>query len=126
MPERASARWAALVTHRPPIPGMGHRPENWGSTRSRRVCSAVGGIPSPRPGVHPPSTAPVYMADVVTRLDDPGRRTSGAGTAGWRRCPTCGNQYPGDFKVCPKDTTPLERIAAGDEDPMIGEVLAGS
>src|SRR5262245_37581934 len=66
------------------------------------------------------------MSDVVTRLDDPNRRTSGGGTSGWRRCPTCGAQYPGDFKVCPKDTTPLERIGAGDEDPIIGEVLAGS
>jgi serine/threonine-protein kinase len=69
------------------------------------------------------------MADVATRVDDPGRRVSGRKTGtggGMRRCPTCGNQYPADFKVCPKDTTPLEQVDGGDDDPLIGEVLAGS
>ena len=42
-----------------------------------------------------------------------------------RRCPHCGTKYPLDYVVCPKDRTALERPDAGD-DPLIGEVLAGS
>jgi serine/threonine-protein kinase len=42
-----------------------------------------------------------------------------------RRCPTCGARYPLDFRVCPKDATSLE-LAGDDDDPLIGEVLAGS
>jgi serine/threonine-protein kinase len=51
------------------------------------------------------------------------RREPGAGAA--RRCPKCKTDYPADFLVCPKDATPL-RVANGDDDPLIGEVLAGS
>jgi serine/threonine-protein kinase len=43
-----------------------------------------------------------------------------------RRCATCGVQYPPDFVVCPKDATNLERADNADEDPLLGEVLAGS
>jgi serine/threonine-protein kinase len=41
-----------------------------------------------------------------------------------RRCPVCGTKYPPEFVVCPKDTTPLQ--TASHDDPLIGEVLAGS
>ncbi len=42
-----------------------------------------------------------------------------------RRCHTCGEEYPSDYVVCPRDSTPLglDRDA---EDPMIGVVLAGT
>jgi tRNA A-37 threonylcarbamoyl transferase component Bud32 len=43
-----------------------------------------------------------------------------------RRCPSCGESYPLDFLVCPKDASTLELQNAGDADPMIGEVLAGA
>src|SRR5688572_29453765 len=39
------------------------------------------------------------------------------------RCPTCGERYPSDYVVCPKDATPMGSTAA---DPMLGAVLAGS
>ena len=68
------------------------------------------------------------MADAATRVDDPqsrGRRVAG-GEAPTRRCPMCGAQYPLDFKVCPKDATSLDMPASSGEDPLIGEVLAGS
>ena len=42
-----------------------------------------------------------------------------------RRCPVCGANYPGEFVVCPKDATVLE-TGSSDDDPLIGEVLAGS
>ena len=42
-----------------------------------------------------------------------------------RVCPTCGARYPADFRVCPRDATPLED-APDDEDPIIGQLLDGS
>jgi serine/threonine-protein kinase len=39
-----------------------------------------------------------------------------------RHCPSCGAIYPGDYAVCPRDTTPLVRGEAP-EDPLIGAVL---
>jgi serine/threonine-protein kinase len=37
-------------------------------------------------------------------------------------CPTCNNQYPVDFSVCPRDATPRTEPAAA-TDALIGEVL---
>jgi serine/threonine protein kinase len=42
-----------------------------------------------------------------------------------RVCPACGARYPADFRVCPRDATPLED-APDDEDPIIGQLLDGS
>jgi serine/threonine-protein kinase len=42
-----------------------------------------------------------------------------------RICPTCGGRYPADFRVCPRDATPLED-APSDEDPLVGHLLDGS
>jgi serine/threonine-protein kinase len=46
--------------------------------------------------------------------------------AGVARCSACGSEYPPDYNVCPKDGTPLGGRAAPDDDPLVGEVLAGS
>src|ERR1043165_6418534 len=64
------------------------------------------------------------MTDLGTRIDDPSRRGGAAGLM--RRCSTCGAQYPRDFLVCPKDATALDRAESVDDDPMLGEVLAGT
>ncbi len=37
-------------------------------------------------------------------------------------CSTCGARYPEDFRVCPRDATPLESAGEGD-DPFLGKVL---
>jgi serine/threonine-protein kinase len=47
------------------------------------------------------------------------------GTLSSRRCPTCGGRFPADFRVCPRDAVPLEDAPEGD-DPLVGQVLAGS
>src|SRR5664280_1391854 len=39
-------------------------------------------------------------------------------------CPTCGNRYPKEFRVCPQDAALLDD--ALDNDPLIGAVLSGS
>ncbi len=43
-----------------------------------------------------------------------------------RRCPKCSATYPLDFLVCPIDTTALVIHGVSGDDPLIGEVLAGS
>jgi serine/threonine-protein kinase len=43
-----------------------------------------------------------------------------------RRCSVCGAKYPADFLVCPKDATSLEAAEGANDDPLIGEVLAGT
>ena len=42
-----------------------------------------------------------------------------------RVCPKCGVRYPADFRVCPRDATPLTD-APNDEDPIVGQLLDGS
>src|SRR5580692_319310 len=37
-------------------------------------------------------------------------------------CGLCGGRYPEDFRVCPRDATPLESTVLGD-DPFLGKVL---
>jgi hypothetical protein len=69
------------------------------------------------------------MAEPATREDNPVRARGGSyeSTQGpMRRCATCGAIYPPDFLVCPKDATSLEQHEGSSEDPLIGEVLAGS
>src|SRR5690606_29680281 len=39
--------------------------------------------------------------------------------------PICGSRYPADFRVCPRDASPLED-APVDEDPLIGSTLGES
>jgi eukaryotic-like serine/threonine-protein kinase len=51
---------------------------------------------------------------------------SDAAMGATRRCATCGAVYPADFLVCPKDATSLEQHEGSSEDPLIGEMLAGS
>jgi serine/threonine-protein kinase len=41
-----------------------------------------------------------------------------------RVCRECGGRYPSDFKVCPRDATPLvDRGGLEDEDPLIGTTV---
>ena len=42
-----------------------------------------------------------------------------------RRCPKCSGLFPADFRVCPRDAIPLEDAPESD-DPLLGQVLAGS
>lgn len=43
-----------------------------------------------------------------------------------KRCSACGGLFPFDYRVCPKDRTPLEVHLGDDDDSMIGDVLAGA
>ncbi|HJL14147.1 MAG TPA: serine/threonine-protein kinase [Sandaracinaceae bacterium LLY-WYZ-13_1] len=62
------------------------------------------------------------MASAAEVLPDD---TLATGELSLRRCRTCGEEYPSDYVVCPRDSTPLglDRDA---EDPLLGVVLAGT
>ncbi|MFK7990657.1 MAG: serine/threonine-protein kinase [Sandaracinaceae bacterium] len=51
--------------------------------------------------------------------------TIATGALSLRRCRTCGEEYPSDYVVCPRDSTALG-IDRDAEDPMLGIVLAGT
>jgi hypothetical protein len=40
-----------------------------------------------------------------------------------RACPTCQARYPGDFKVCPRDASPLVDAPDDGTDPLLGTTL---
>jgi serine/threonine-protein kinase len=66
------------------------------------------------------------MAEPVVRAGGAGAQRGSPQIGGrTRRCPTCGEYYPDDFVVCPKDAMKL-RHAGGEDDPLVGEVLAGT
>src|SRR6188768_180961 len=40
-----------------------------------------------------------------------------------KACPTCQARYPADFKVCPRDASPLVDAADDGTDPLLGTTL---
>jgi serine/threonine protein kinase len=83
---------------------------------SRRDAGAAPGAAS----VQPPESG----LGVVRESAPSGERTSSLGS-GFKRCPSCSQRYPNDFRVCPRDATVLES-APEDEDPLLGTVLGDS
>lgn len=53
------------------------------------------------------------------------RRSRVSALPAQRRCPSCGRNYPPDYRACPHDGAMLEVPLAVD-DPMIGEIIAGA
>ena len=86
---------------------------------SRRDAGAAGGAASPVPQAS--------GVDVVRESAPSGDRPSATESfvSGFKRCPSCSQRYPSDFRVCPRDATTLES-APEDEDPLLGTVLGES
>src|SRR3954470_22198440 len=40
-----------------------------------------------------------------------------------KACPSCQARYPADFKVCPRDASPLEDAGDDGSDPLLGATL---
>ncbi|HEY4107262.1 MAG TPA: serine/threonine-protein kinase [Polyangiaceae bacterium] len=76
----------------------------------------------PRP-IPPPK--PISADRVSAPESLPHTRSPSLAAINPRICPTCGGRYPADFRVCPRDATPLED-APSDEDPLVGHLLDGS
>jgi serine/threonine protein kinase len=72
-----------------------------------------------------------FMTDsrpISQPVSDPGRARASQNSLAAvnpRVCPACGARYPADFRVCPRDATPLED-APSDEDPLVGQLLDGN
>jgi serine/threonine protein kinase len=76
----------------------------------------------------PISSPNAALADSGQALSDPGRARASQNSLAAvnpRVCPACGARYPADFRVCPRDATPLED-APSDEDPLVGQLLDGN
>jgi serine/threonine protein kinase len=65
-----------------------------------------------------PPQSNAFDPTVLTGID------SQAKGRGLRACPTCGERFPADFKLCPRDGAELGEAAAGaDADPLVGAVV---
>jgi serine/threonine protein kinase len=76
----------------------------------------------------PVSSPNAALADSGRAISDAGRARSSQNSLAAvnpRVCPACGARYPADFRVCPRDATPLED-APSDEDPLVGQLLDGN
>ncbi|MEO8905595.1 MAG: serine/threonine-protein kinase [Polyangiaceae bacterium] len=71
----------------------------------------------------PQAAAPVRV--VPEDLGRPRSSQQSLAAVNPRACPVCGARYPADFRVCPRDATPLED-APSDEDPIVGQLLDGN
>jgi serine/threonine protein kinase len=78
----------------------------------------------PRP-VSAPNSAAALSARVVSNASLPRVSQNSLAAVNPRVCPACGARYPADFRVCPRDATPLED-APSDEDPLLGQLLDGN
>jgi serine/threonine-protein kinase len=99
------------------------------SRKSRRDAKGnadrSSGAPSARNEV-PASAAPSAGLAVVRESSGTGDRSSATGyVSGFKRCPSCSQRYPSDFRVCPRDATELE-LPPEDEDPLLGTILGDS
>jgi len=59
-------------------------------------------------------------------LDGLGIRASHPDALSRKTCPRCGERYPADFRVCPRDATALKESTESDPDPLVGMLLAGT
>ncbi|MFO0659083.1 MAG: serine/threonine-protein kinase [Polyangiaceae bacterium] len=84
-----------------------------GRDNTERIANAT--LPRSNP---PPSPQQSLVASNPTIA-------AGTSVGAQRTCPTCGNRFPGDFKVCPHDATPLVDAVA-EEDTLIGATLGDS
>ena len=76
--------------------------------------------------VHASQASGSGVAPVARRTgsDTHSQAFSSPGQLGARKhCPVCGERYPADFRVCPRDATALATVL-GDSDPLVGVVLA--
>ncbi|MCX4242675.1 serine/threonine-protein kinase [Paraliomyxa miuraensis] len=94
----------------PPSPPPGApRPPTARSAERAETIAMLGSVPAPTPV--PAASAP--------------SRSLPSGPAGpTKRCPTCGERFPIDYRVCPRDVIELEVEADDDRDPYVGTTLA--
>src|SRR5688572_5725679 len=83
------------------------------ATRERAATVAMtGAVPPPMPMPVPTAAPP----------RPPTRSTTGPGrmTGPGKRCPTCGDRFPLDYRVCPRDAIELVVEADDERDEYVG------
>ena len=50
-------------------------------------------------------------------------RAAAIDPAGYKQCPKCGERFPLDFRVCPRDAVDLEEAQDAEDDPYVGTVV---
>jgi serine/threonine protein kinase len=77
----------------------------------------------PGPGAQPPSgPAPTQVAGAGSPSSSAVLASRGAGVLP-KACPSCKARYPADFKVCPRDASPLIDALDDGTDPLLGTTL---
>ncbi|MBK8237767.1 MAG: serine/threonine protein kinase [Deltaproteobacteria bacterium] len=77
------------------------------------------------PPVPSPTKAPAAAPARAPAKPSPSRpSTRTPAPAGAKMCPTCGERFPLDYRVCPRDVVPLEHLVEADADPMLGALLS--
>jgi serine/threonine protein kinase len=94
------------------IRGIPARSEEHQVTSARLAAGAAATATAPRPPARPgpPPPPPPAPTGALARA---------------KRCPSCAELYPGDFRVCPRDATVLE-VAPEQDDPLLGALLGDS
>jgi serine/threonine-protein kinase len=86
-------------------------------------------VPSAPPAARPaaarpaPPIAPTILADEPPPVSRRQLSSPDASADHPKRCPTCGNFYPQDFLLCPRDATPLDVPGAAVGDPLLDKIL---
>jgi serine/threonine protein kinase len=120
-PARKSPGTAVHDTERPPEEvDVTERPPPLPPRRPASFAEATNVGPPPDPAF-PSTTVPVPAPAKPTVL---GIGSAPAEAAKTRRCGSCGELYPEDFLVCPRDATPLvAETPDATADPLVGTLL---
>jgi serine/threonine protein kinase len=90
------------------------------SAERAETIALLGALPTPAPA---PASASASARRLPTRsVTGPHASVSIGGPA--KRCPACGERFPLDYRVCPRDVVELEVEADDDRDPYVGNTLA--
>jgi len=72
----------------------------------------------------PPPPGPIPVSGSVAAVSEGSAATSSPVAGNLPRiCPSCQHRYPADFRICPRDGTPLEDVLDPEADPLIGITL---
>jgi serine/threonine protein kinase len=111
---------AARPMKTPPLPGGPVPPQSSGPPSGVTPTIPVPGMVAQAPSVVIVPSAPSPKPAAGVPFSPP--QAGGASTDLTKVCALCGSRYPQDFRVCPRDATPLESTEEG-ADPLVGKVL---
>lgn len=116
---------AAPVLPRTPPPGAGRPATAPRVTRLDGAAARSGTTPVSPPVLPRAEATHLGVAPPPQDAPAPQRASSLAGIHAplTRLCSSCGELYPADFLVCPRDATPLAAAEGSDADPLIGILI---